>query len=467
VSAQDNLLRRLFRPKHDYLPGTEVFRAVNIDEAADRLDLVRNGDADGQSESPATNSTQATPTERAIERYVEGKWQESLATAARAMDVLDTRWSSHTPGTSIEVLQAGADRVAGELAETARQHHSALDPFYAKFRDARDHLAAWRSAEGIDRPCRVDGAPALKFGGLIVAAGLELAINASYFAGGDEFGIAGALTKVLAIPALNVGVAWGLTRTLVRQLERRSWAWKIVGGMGLGLLILWIFGFNLLVAHTRDALATAMWEQAQRLALHATFSSTFELAGVESWMLFGIGVVAGIVGAADAWLWDDPHPGYARRVRAEQAARDAFEDERADFVDELGTLADGEIGRLTDARSEAEKGMTARAEIEARRGALAQDVRLYGPYLQTVAEDLFAIYREANQKSRTTPAPPRFARPSDLALDIPPFREPPIGMGRDYSGFLTSAIQRISKAKVEALARLPTLVEWSRNETQT
>jgi hypothetical protein len=464
LAKSARMLDRLFRPKHDYLPGTTIFRDIDIDLLTRELKLEELGERDGKGDLPHSDSQTETAAEKTIARQVRRYWDEAVQGARRAHETLSGRWTSLTSETEIDTLIGEPKAVSSTLLETARDDYAHLRSLHETVLAERKALEKFKARENLDRPLHQPKLPAFKWLIIVIAFAIELAINVSVFASGEEFGIAGALMKVIAIPVLNIGIAAALVFGLARNILRSSTGARIVGVLGMMATALWIFWFNLAIAHWRDSLAAAMSLEAGQLAVTSMLADPFHLISFNSWLLFGAGFAAGCLGAYDGWIWSDPYPGYARRVHALSAAESAYQHRRNWGVARLQSIAGSAIDQLRNAILKAETARARRPELASLAHGLQEDIAAYAGHLELVAEDLAIRYREANIRARSTAPPMRFDEPLTLGLAVPVLA--PLGGGsqREVSGLLTSAIEQITTAKDSACARLPTLVEWSEAE---
>jgi hypothetical protein len=465
LKKKARLVDRLFRPKHDYLPGTTVFREIDVDRIASDLRLEERGAEDGAKNLPSTTSSRAAGTENEIIRQVKSYWDDAAQAARRAHDSYASRAAALLSATDIDSLRGTPGAVASGLAESARSDRDDLRSHYQRWLESSGDLDRFREREHIDRPERPGKPIAVQALVLLVAAGAELAINASVFASGDEFGLAGALLKVLAIPLLNIGVTFALVFAFARHINRHTLGAKLIGMLGIAMAILWAFGLNLAVAHWRDSLNATMSLDAGRIALERILTATFELQDLSSWVLFAIGCLASAAAAYEATICSDPHPGYSLRVRARDKAATVFQIARDNALARLDGISAQATESLKDHLKKAETAGARRPEYAQRVDALAEDLRAYREHLLNLAEDLTTRYREANQRSRGTEPPPRFEEPVELKLST--VNLPPIKLAATdakLTGLLTKAMGEITEAQREAAAKLPTLEEWKAME---
>ena len=455
-------LRRLFRPGHDYLPGTTIFRDIDIELVAGDLKLEECGERDGSGNLPASDSSTLAVTENAVARKVRQYWDEAAQGARRAHESLSGRWASLSSEAEIDTLLAEPKVVASTLSEVAREGSDRLEGLYRTVGVRQLDLERFREAEGITRPHHPPRALVFKLLPVVVAFAIELAINVSAFANGEEFGLAGAMFKVIALPFLNFGITAVLVFAFGRHVVRRpAWA-KIIGALGFFVAVLWALFFNLTISHWRDSLGTQMSIEAGRTAWAAMMSNPFGLADLNSWLLFLAGLGAGLLGGVEAWIWKDPHPGYSRRLEALHTAEEDYNEARAWFLARLGQISTNATSALRDALTKAATAAQRRPELAAQASALAEDLNLYRQHLQGVADDLVAIYREANVRTRSTPPPEHFGGPQ--LVELPPINLAPLpapDKRRRVPGLLKGAMEKIGKAKDHACSELHTLTERS------
>ncbi len=455
----------IFRPRHDYLPGTDILRQIDVDGLAARLDLEERGRRDGEAERPGAAERSRTAAEADIQGALQEKWEETLAGAKRAHEGLRGRFASLTAETELDTLMAEPAAVALTLHEAAREERDRLLSHFQPVREARADLERFKANEGLARPPREGQHALVKLAFLAFAALIELIVNASIFAGAEEFGLVGAITKVVVIPIANIGGCFLWTHWLARQILARSPARKAIGVIGCVVTTLWLLGLNLAVAHWRDASGAVMSPDAASAAFSAALSDPLHLHSFQSWGLFLVGCFAGAVAIWEGWHWGDPHPGYSRRVRQWEAAVAAFRAARDYAMERLRGEADAGANRLGEAQRAAETSIAQRPALAQTAASLAEDIKLYAGHLRRVGDELATRYREANRRARQTPPPAHFDEPVDLDLALPaltPLKAPP--GSRPMAGRLAKAIDRITQAHAEACRAIPNLAELEQGD---
>lgn len=449
----------IFRPKHDYLPGTTIFRQIDIDTVADELELAAKGELDGQAGIPTDGSRTLSVAEKSISRRILQYWTEAVEGSRRAYESLYGRFASLSADTEIDTLIGRPRATANRVAQMAREERDTLIQAYEAVRRSEARFRQFIAEERPGGEVRKGLPTPWKIITLLVAMILELAVNTTIFSQGNEFGLAGALLKVIVIPVFNLAGTFVLVRLLLRHILR-PWPKRAIGLVGAVLVPAYIVIVNLAVAHWRDSLSGTLTLESGTVAFARVFTHTFSLASDDSWILFGVGCAAALVAAADAWLWDDPHPGYARAAAACERARAAFDAERAVAIERIEGECNGALLALRDEQRKAETARLRQPELAAQVRLLAGDLEAYREHLVDIAEELAGRYREANLRARTAPAPAYFEQDFPITLSVPVIAPPEAcGSGRDVAGLLAEAISEISEAEHRAKSDLPTLGE--------
>lgn len=457
-----NALLTIFQPKHVYLPGTQILRQVDVDELADRLQIEERGKQDGAQGIPAADGKSLSVTEREIVVEIRGIWDETVQGAKRAYDGIRGRYASYTAETDIDSVLAEPANIAVKLADIARDDRDRVSDAYENVKDARRELERFKTRENIERPPRPPRNHTVDFAILAVFALIELGVNTSMFAGGEAQGVAGALTKVLAIPVLNIGGCAALTFLLVRQLLLRSTARKLLGVLGVLTTITWLIGLNLFVAHWRDSSEAAMAPDAVQSALQGALQHPLVLKSFMSWVLLFLGLLAGAAAIVEGWQWTDPIPGYGQKAQHLREADDAWSNLRDAVVGRLHELADASIEELKQVHRRADIAIRERPALNGEVSSLNEDLRLYADHLQAVLDILTARYREENLRARTERSVPQWETSLRLEVVVP--KLPPLAPApsRAVAGKLAKAIDTITVALKAAVAEIPTANELAK-----
>ena len=141
-------------------------------------------------------------------------------------------------------------------------------------------------------------------------------LNGSFLAVGSEQGLVGGIFAALAFAALNVGGAFMAAILGARLLTHRNALLKIVGALAVVTWVCFTFLLNLALAHYREV-AGEFNTEAGRNVITRLQEAPLLLNDVQSWVLFGIGLLFAVAAFADSLLlFFDPYWGYDKPGKA-------------------------------------------------------------------------------------------------------------------------------------------------------
>ena len=415
-------LKKLFRPRHDYLPGVQVFSPIDVNRIKDELKLVQRGKEDGGHEVPASEATNLSGAELEIVRKCENWRGTALAEARQTMEIYTSRLTTGMQGLQLAQLRPMAQEATYDLQQMAEEEIGELSEPTLEVKRRRADFDFFRSQQKIPR------APHPEAGfwrtAMIVSlvALIEVAGNSFFFAdAGNQFGVLGAVVEAVVIPIANIGVATLLIFFGVRQLWRREWTRKFVGLLALLAFIGFAVGFNLAVAHYRDGLGVAGHDAASAYALGTLTTAPFKLESLTSWLLFCLGVLVTVVTLYEVISFRDPIPGYSRVERRRSDAVAAFNDARVEAIGGIQSQYDERRNDLVKLRRRLAETMADASVMAERVDHLQKDLDEYRNYLMLTAQELSETYRENNRHSRKTPPPNHFNQaiwhPEDMRIE--------------------------------------------------
>ncbi len=402
--------KKLFRPRHDYVPGTQIFSAIDVDRIKDELELDKKGREDGERESPASDAESYSSAELQIQRKAVNWRGTALEEARRALEVYIDRVKRSSEGLEIARLRTLAQNAETDLKQVKNDETARL---VDSEREVRRRTEDFRVFKERQKPWRHPHHPLnfwKAFSVVAIVALFEIVANTYFFVeAGNELGYLGAALEAVLIPAINITACWLITFWGVRQLWRRELFKKILGLLGLAAFLGFAITFNLCVAHFRDALSTIEGTSgAHGAALESLTTRPFELESVMSWVLFGIGFTVSCVTMVDALAYRDPIPGYWKYEEYRKRALDAYNEHRLEAVENLKSAFDEHEAELIATRKNLASAQAKALEIEQRVEHLQADLTDFGKYIQNTVDELAALYRERNISARKTAKPALF-----------------------------------------------------------
>lgn len=416
-------LKKLFRPRHDYLPGVQVFSPIDAERIKSEMKLAERGKADGEKDIPGADATSPAAAELEIVRKCENWRGSALAEARQTLEVYTQRLTAGSQGLELAQLRTMADEASTDLTQVAEDEIALLAQPRLEVQRRTNDFDAFRDQQKIRRAPRLPAGFWKTAMIISIVALIEVAGNSFFFAeAGNDFGILGAVIEAVVIPIANVGVATLLVFFGVRQLWRREILRKLIGLLSLAAFVAFAIGFNLAVAHFRDALAVVEHKDAATHALGTLVAGPFDLQSLISWLLFGLGAMVTVVTFYEVITYRDQIPGYWPLEQTRLDALDDFNDDRQAAIANIKAAFNERRDRLLTVRQRLAQAISDAALMAERVQHLGKDLDEYGNYLSLTSQELAEAYREQNRAARKAPAPPHFAKtlwvPEAMLLDL-------------------------------------------------
>jgi hypothetical protein len=395
-SSLDRLLDGLLRAPHDYRPSTNIFPDLDPGEVAEKFELEARGRQRNSGGEPPRDRGKLDDIEMQVIEHVKSAQrtahqilQDELQSYAQRLGSLNF----HERVTAIR--QTAPDCIAEFHSERAKGENE----LHEVRRDLMEHEEErddFREMHGLRRPARVHSSAAsfLKWGFLILLLAAECALNGSFLAKGSQLGLVGGISEALAFAALNVGAALAAATLGARLILHRSYVLKFIGALAVAAWVCFTVLLNLALAHYREVAGTLATEGGRKVVARLQ-EAPFALDDIQSWVLFGIGVLFAGAAFVDSLLLFDPYWGYGSIEKRLRKSRKHYQHLHADLVDELHEIYSdysrklGLIGQDLAARL-GEHGRI----IEARKGR----VDLFHGHqhqLESAANAILATYRNA------------------------------------------------------------------------
>lgn len=405
---------------HDIAPTVTIFPTVDERSLAGRLDIDRRGRADGAQEVPATEATDLGATEQEVVSALSTIRQQGLSDYAQELKTYEERMHAiDLDGRISQISRSIMDGIA-TLKQKAFVGRTHLYQFRDDVRELEDGVKVFRQENRLRRPPARERNGVLSVGIIGVIFLIETVVNGVYLAANNVLGLIGGVGAAFGIAFVNLMAAVLLGRATVYANHVR-FPKKLAGTLAFLAFVAIAAGFNLLVAHFRDAASVMRWDEAAVAALRSFVATPFELRSVESVILLAVGAVFAVIAFIDGLTWSDLYPGYARIVRQRDDARATYAEEVEAHVEDLVEAKDATLDVIEQARSDLSA--TARNYLQAFNGrmGLRTGLPIFLDDVDQKANAILSRYREANRAARKTPPPAtfgeRFAFPRSAAMD--------------------------------------------------
>ena len=395
-SSLDRLLDSLLRAPHDYRPTTDAFPDLDPKKVAKELKLEERAQALSFRKEPLRPAGQLDDIEHEIIEHVESDkkhahqlLEEQLQSYAQRLANLDFN------GRFTAIHQTAPDCITEFRGERAKGE----DALHERRRDLVEHEKErdiFRKKHGLARPARTHTSAVafLKWGFLFLLLAFEAGLNGSFLAVGSEQGLVGGITLALAFAALNVGGAFVAAVLGARLLIHRHAFLKILGGLAVALWLGLAFALNLALAHYREV-AGELNTEASRQVITRLREAPFLLNYVQSWVLFGIGILFAIAAFVDSLLLFDPYVGYSGIEKRLRKARARYQNLKADLVDDLKEIYGDFSAKLAEIGQDLSKRLGEYDRILSARKGKIEQFNAKQTQLEKAANSILGIYRSA------------------------------------------------------------------------
>ncbi|TCP80829.1 hypothetical protein C8J31_11470 [Rhizobium sp. PP-CC-2G-626] len=410
--ALNRLWSKVRETNHDFRASTDIFPLLDTEKLGRTLELSELGDAGGKSNKPPKSARALDETEQRIVSRIEEEKKASYQVLEDQFQHFEERLNNlDFQGQFGLIRQANYTSLSDFKAEVAVGQNQ-LHGLRRGLQEVERELDFFKKKHGLQRAAKVSspGLMFFKIAFLIFLLLLETTLNGSFLAKGSEQGILGGVTLAFTLASLNIGCALLLSFFAVRFLVHKSAFLKFLGFIGLGVYVCLAVLINLSLAHYREVSATAL-DDAGTQVMARLFSATFGLTDINSWVLFGLGLLFSVLAFIDGCVIVDPYPGFGNIQKRVNAARSEYNTEVEDLIENLKEIRDEHnekvemiIRDLSQRRQESQA-------IIGHRTRVAGLFKEHQNQLERTANALLTVYREANRKTRTEPEPKYFSAP--------------------------------------------------------
>jgi hypothetical protein len=395
------------------VPG--FLRPIDTAAIARQLNLETTASQRGKSNIPPSDSTGLDAVEQRIIQRIESEWTWQGGELINNLRAYRQRLASFGVESEFTRLVVGAQDTLAKLREADHRAEAELGPLREDYLEARRELVDFKSKNRLTRSARVRGQRWTTFGLLFVLVAFESVANGIFFAKGSEFGLVGGVGTAIVVSLINITTCFMIGLWPVRWINHRNFLMKLLGVL---LTIAGIAGLVLLhsfAAHYRDSVASVGEDHALSAAVSSLSSRPWLLDNLNSYYLFAMGCLFGLLTIYKGATFDDPYPGYGPMSRRFETCREDYSDQHSDLFDGLAEIKDETIEKLDQGISSLPLYPQQAANIRVQRAALVQTFRGYEPAVETAANQLLSQYRDINRTHRSSPVPTHF----DSAWHLP------------------------------------------------
>ncbi|WP_315777823.1 MULTISPECIES: hypothetical protein [unclassified Bradyrhizobium] len=410
-----------FRKLRDAVRGDDgrakaqgYLKPIDVDEIAREIDLPRLAAERGRQQLPPSDSVTLDAVEQQITQTLESEWAWHGAELINSLRAYAARLIAVSVSTELENLRLAAHNTLAKLHNAHHRAEAELGPLRERFIALRDELKEFRDANLLRRAARPPSNRHTTLGLLVFLVGAEAGLNGFFFAKGATLGLLGGIVMALGISFVNVLTSFSVGLLPMRWINHRNLLIKILGLLITAAAVAALACLHGFAAHYRDATASAGEERAFAVARETLVSSPLTLADLNSFYLFGLGLVLSTMAISKGYTFDDPYPGYGAHSRRAEEARENYSDEHALLFEDLEQIKEKTVAELDEGIRRIPLFPQQAAKVRAQREAELRSFQAYESSIEAATNRLLATYRDANRAARQSPAPAYFSAPWQL-----------------------------------------------------
>lgn len=401
----------LNQPPHSYRPVTTIFLDLNVNRVADELQLATKGQESGSENRPTPDAQTLDDVEHQIVERIEAHKQDAHTLYLDHLHTYDERVTALSFEERFAVIQQAAPEAVGDFRAEATMGRDELFALRRRLNESELERESFRARHRIERPARLSspGKVILKIGVLAILFIIEVMINGSFLAKANVGGLLGGAAQAVTFAALNIiaSFLWGLV--LIRLINRRNYILKLVGLLSFLAYIAFAVALNLTLAHLREIPPMINVDVGQEV-LRRLLAEPTKLTDINSWVFCSVGFIFSLIAMADGLMFFDPYIGYAGLERRWIEASNQFAKTRGDLIERLRDIREDATEAMNGAAHDLSVRRSEYDSLLQGRNRLAQRFSQHQNQIEQACRALLEIYREANRRARTTPAPGYFSR---------------------------------------------------------
>lgn len=390
-------------------------RPIDTSAIAAKLNLDGLASARAAKELPSSEAKTLDSIEQQITHTIESEWTWHGSELLNNLRAYAQRLAEFSVQTELANIQLLSRNTLARLRDANHRAEAELGPLRETYVAFRDELREFQRKNNLRRAARDPSNRLTTIGLLVLLISVEAGMNGVFFSKGSEFGFLGGIVTAVGISFANILIAYCVGLFPMRWINHKNFVIKFFGLVfslaGLAALVA-LHGF---AAHYRDVIGTVGEENALPATVNTLLRHPVELADINSYYLFVLGVVLASTAIWKGYTNDDPYPRYGAYYRRTVRARQEYSDEHADLFDELDEIKESTVSAIKAGTQRIPLFPQQAMQVRAERNAELEAFAAYENSIEAAINQLLSRYRDANVSQRKTPAPRYF----DVAWRLP------------------------------------------------
>lgn len=456
----------MFRNAHkktaeDFEPSTDVFPSITLTPIASDLRLAKRGQADGKKNYPPADATGLTTAEQ-------DAVMEITRRRKRGIDAFDTHFNAYQgridlSQSAVSRIEVKSGKLRNEMVSASRNQKNITMNRLRAVRDDAAGLVEYKTKHGLTRPPEDAGRTVFLVALTILFLLIEIVLGAIFFMEHSPGGLLSSASYALIISGINVGVS-ALLGLGARYISLKGFGYKLMGLTSIALFPFLMGGFNLFVGHYRKATDEMPWGEAG-YAMFDSFSTTpFDLGSFNAILIALFGLIVAICAFVKFLRIKDIHPGYNKAYDRVQNSIDDYAEAYGGAENKLNELFEKSEESLLAEAHQLRAMIRDASNAQSGQATLIGNLNAFLVECDQAANGLLRIYREANEQTRSAPAP-RYFHDAHVSPIYTPKEISTIGSGRidaevaRINEAAEAGVRDILQARRDTLSSLPTSEE--------
>ena len=390
------------------------YSPLDVDKISSDMDLEKQGDERGKKGEPLTGSNALDTIQREIVDKIHSFQQDAVEQLTGQLDICSERMRQLQFDAMVTSVKSETSATVTDFEQEARNGENTLFQLRRELVDATEALEEFKRHNVIQRP-------ALKRPNTLVTVFVVLAVfviesvaNAGLMGSAHEAGYIGAYTLAVSLSFINVIAGFSAGFFGLRWAHHHKWPHRLWGVSVVGAFIFSIFAFNLYIAHVRDAMQSGGLDEALGQVWPKLLSFSFNFHDYQAPLMLIIGIAFSLVAFYKGFKNDDPYPDYGRQSRLRDSAEAIYANIAASLGDHLSEHRDEIKSILQKVSLELGFRRSEYFSITTTIGKLTSRFRTHEKHLESSAQRLLNIYRDANRKARRKGEPKHFKKEFEI-----------------------------------------------------
>ena len=385
-----------------------VFEPLDVDRAEKILKVEENAKQDGEKETPHTAETNIDSFQLKIYKFIETevsqrkqKLNENLISLNKAIASNDVRPEMEKAKNMDSLLKHQLESIVEQKRDELTESKENAEKIAKDFNN-------FKTQNKLKREPHYPESYETYVAVLLALLLLESIMNGIFFARGSEFGYTGGTLIALGIATVNLAFSFFLGRytSYKNHIENGK---KCIGYICSILIIIWVFSYNLGVAHYRQQLDVDIIN-AKSSAIELFLKSPFALDSFDYWVLFLIGLLFGLIAYGEGYLWNDQYPGYGQLHKRLKLMQEDFIQTKSEIMEIPEIMKENKLNELSVIESKIRGNISYIREIVEQKHSLVKNLKNNIEQIESSSIILIKRYREINMQYRKTDPPNYFLK---------------------------------------------------------